>query len=110
MVSPPRNNQNHQNSRINQNTVGKGKTNRNEWGIDRIALSLYTVFMDETKVNVGLKIVELDMLTPAEIASKTGTCESTWRNMAASGRIRGIKKGKQWLIPRELVKEKGYNV
>ena len=66
--------------------------------------------MDETKVNVGLKIVELDMLTPTEIASKTGTCESTWRNMAASGRIKAVKKGGTWLIPRVLVKEKGYNV
>jgi len=40
-------------------------------------------------------------LTPYEIAILTDTNESTWRNKAARGELRGaVKKGKQWLIPR----------
>jgi hypothetical protein len=43
-------------------------------------------------------------LTPYEIAMGTDTAESTWRNKAARGELRGaIKKGKQWLIPRSAI-------
>lgn len=48
------------------------------------------------------EMAEPTMLTPAEIAVKTGTSESSWRNRAAAGKIPGaFKKGKQWLIPYE---------
>jgi hypothetical protein len=51
------------------------------------------------------------VMTPVEIAQATGTAESTWRNKAAAGEIPGaVKKGKQWLIPREYVQDKGYDV
>jgi len=50
-------------------------------------------------------------LTPAEIAEKTGTAESTWRNKAAAGAIPGaIKKGKQWLLPQTALRSQGVNV
>jgi Ser/Thr protein kinase RdoA (MazF antagonist) len=50
-------------------------------------------------------------LTPAEIAAATGTAESTWRNKAAAGQVPGaVKKGKQWLIPRAVLRAQGYNV
>lgn len=43
-------------------------------------------------------------LTPAEIASATGTAESTWRNRAAAGEFPGaVKRGKQWLIPERIL-------
>jgi hypothetical protein len=46
-------------------------------------------------------------LTPAEAASKYKLAESTWRNLAASGRIPGaIKKGKQWLLPEPIVRSR----
>ena len=50
-------------------------------------------------------------LTPVEIAEKTGTNESTWRNKAASGEIPGAtKKGKQWLLPRSVLRSQGADV
>jgi len=49
--------------------------------------------------------------TPAEVAEKTGTAESTWRNKAAAGEIPGaIKKGKQWLLPQTALRSQGVNV
>jgi len=48
------------------------------------------------------------MLTPVEVASITGTAESTWRNKAASGNVPGaIKKGKQWLLPASVLRAQG---
>jgi len=50
-------------------------------------------------------------LTPAEVAQKTDTAESTWRNRAAAGKIPGaIKKGKQWLLPKTALRSQGVNV
>lgn len=51
------------------------------------------------------------LLTPVEIADATGTAESTWRNKAAAGKIPGaIKKGKQWLLPRSILRSRGLNI
>jgi hypothetical protein len=51
------------------------------------------------------------LLTPAEIAAATGTAESTWRNKAAAGAIPGaVKKGKQWLLPRSVLRSQGLNL
>jgi len=51
------------------------------------------------------------MLTPAEVAAATGTAESTWRNKAAAGHIPGAeKKGKQWLLPRSILRSQGIDV
>lgn len=51
------------------------------------------------------------MLTPAEIAEATGTSNSQWRNKAAAGQIPGaIKKGKQWLLPRSVLRAQGIDV
>lgn len=48
------------------------------------------------------------MLTPVEVAEKTGTAESTWRNKAAAGEIPGaVKKGKQWLLPLSVLRSRG---
>ena len=48
------------------------------------------------------------MMTPAEVAEATETAESTWRNKAAAGEIPGaFKKGKQWLLPRSVLRGKG---
>lgn len=45
-----------------------------------------------------------DWLTPVEAAELTKTAESGWRNKAAAGEIPGaVKKGKQWLLPRQIV-------
>lgn len=50
-----------------------------------------------------------EMLTPVEVANATGTHESNWRNKAAAGEIPGaVKKGKQWLLPRSVLR--GYGV
>lgn len=52
-----------------------------------------------------------EMLTPAEVAGRTGTHESGWRNKAAAGNIPGaIKKGKQWLLPRSVLRARGLSV
>lgn len=49
-----------------------------------------------------------DWLTPAEVAALTDTAESGWRNKAAAGDIPGaVKKGKQWLLPRSILKVMG---
>lgn len=51
------------------------------------------------------------LLTPAEAAEATGTSESNWRNKAAAGEIPGaIKKGKQWLLPRSVLRSRGLEV
>lgn len=51
------------------------------------------------------------MLTPVEVADKTGTAESTWRNKAAAGDIPGaVKKGKQWLLPLSVLRSRGVAV
>lgn len=48
------------------------------------------------------------MLTPAEVATISGTAESTWRNKAAAGEILGaVKKGKQWLLPASWLLSRG---
>ena len=50
-------------------------------------------------------------MTPAQIAAATGTAESTWRNKAARGEIPGAHKaGKQWLIPRAVLRALEYDV
>jgi hypothetical protein len=50
-----------------------------------------------------------DMLTPAEIAEITSTSESSWRNRAAAGELVGaVKRGRQWLIPRAVIKSYGF--
>ena len=47
-------------------------------------------------------------LTPPEIAAKTGTSESNWRNKAAAGEFPGAqKKGKVWLIPLSVLQSRG---
>lgn len=52
-----------------------------------------------------------EMLTPAEVAEATNTAESTWRNKAAAGDIPGaFKKGKQWLLPRSVLRGQGVEV
>lgn len=52
-----------------------------------------------------------EMLTPAEVAARTETHESGWRNKAAAGEIPGaIKKGKQWLLPRSVLRSRGLPV
>ncbi len=44
-------------------------------------------------------------LTPAQVAALTATAESTWRNKAAAGDIPGARKaGKQWLLPRAVLR------
>lgn len=49
-----------------------------------------------------------ELLTPLEVAAATGTHESNWRNKAAAGEIPGaIKKGKQWLLPRSVLRSRG---
>lgn len=49
-----------------------------------------------------------EYMTPVEIAEKTGTAESGWRNKAADGDLPGaIKKGKQWLIPASVLRSRG---
>lgn len=51
------------------------------------------------------------MLTPQEVAEATGTSDSQWRNKAAAGEIPGaIKKGKQWLLPRSVLRSRGIEV
>jgi hypothetical protein len=51
------------------------------------------------------------MLTPAEVAETTGTSDSQWRNKAAAGDIPGAaKKGKQWLLPRSVLRAQGVEV
>jgi len=51
------------------------------------------------------------MLTPTEVAAATGTAESGWRNKAAAGLIPGaVKKGKQWLLPRSVLRGQGIKV
>jgi hypothetical protein len=51
---------------------------------------------------------ETEYLTPAEIAERTGTAESGWRNKAAAQEIPGaVKKGKQWLLPEVVLRAKG---
>jgi len=50
-------------------------------------------------------------MTPGEIAAETGTNTSTWRNKAAAGKVPGaIKKGKQWLLPRVVLRGQGVDV
>lgn len=52
-----------------------------------------------------------EQLTPSEIAAKTDTNESTWRNKAAFGQVPGaIKKGKQWLLPRSVLRSQGVDI
>lgn len=52
-----------------------------------------------------------ELLTPAEVAAITDTGESTWRNKAAGGEIPGaVKKGKQWLLPRSVLRGQGVSV
>jgi len=52
-----------------------------------------------------------ELLTPAEVAEITGTADSTWRNKAAAGEIPGaVKKGKQWLLPRSVLRAQGADV
>jgi hypothetical protein len=47
-------------------------------------------------------------LTPPEIAAKTGTSESNWRNKAAAGEFPGAtKRGKVWLIPLSVLQSRG---
>ena len=51
------------------------------------------------------------LLTPAEVAASTDTAESGWRNKAAAGLIPGaVKKGKQWLLPRSVLRGQGLEV
>lgn len=51
------------------------------------------------------------MLTPREVAEATGTSDSQWQNKAAAGDIPGaVKKGKQWLLPRSLLRSRGIEV
>jgi hypothetical protein len=50
-------------------------------------------------------------MTPAEVAEATGTSDSQWRNKAAAGDIPGaVKKGKQWLLPRSVLRAQGVEV
>ncbi len=50
-------------------------------------------------------------MTPAEVAEAIGTSESNWRNKAAAGLIPGaVKKGKQWLLPRSVLRARGVEV
>jgi len=50
-------------------------------------------------------------LTPVEVAEITNTAESTWRNKAAAGDIPGaVKRGKQWLLPRSVLRSQGVGV
>lgn len=50
-------------------------------------------------------------MTPKEVAEATGTSDSQWRNKAAAGQIPGaVKKGKQWLLPRSMLRAQGVNV
>ena len=45
------------------------------------------------------------MLTPVEIAEKTGTSESQWRNKAAAGEFPGaVKSGGTWQIPKSILR------
>src|SRR6266487_3783888 len=47
-------------------------------------------------------------LTPPEIAAKTGTSESNWRNKAAAGEFPGAtKRGKVWFIPLSVLQSRG---
>lgn len=65
---------------------------------DEYTLAYYTAF-DATE------------LTPAQVAEITRTNESTWRNKAAAGDVPGAhKEGKQWLLPRAVLRAQGYNV
>lgn len=49
--------------------------------------------------------------TPAEVAEVTGTNDSWWRQQAIAGTIPGtIKKGKQWLLPVDMLKLRGVDV
>lgn len=76
---------------------------------------LQTLDSDHAKVVLSLFLAWYSApdtyYTPAEIASITGTAESGWRNKAAAGEIPGaIKKGKQWLIPRTVLRAQGVKV
>lgn len=43
--------------------------------------------------------------TPVQVADATHSSESLWRNRAAAGEIPGaIKAGKQWLLPRDVLR------
>lgn len=43
--------------------------------------------------------------TPAQVADATGTSESLWRNRSAANEIPGaVKMGKQWLLPRDVLR------
>lgn len=60
--------------------------------------------------SIALAIVN-DWLTPAEVAAATDTAESGWRNKAAAGEIPGaVKKGKQWLLLRSVLRAQGVKV
>jgi len=51
---------------------------------------------------------EYQYLTPPEIAAKTGTSESNWRNKAAAGEFPGAtKRGKLWHIPLSVLQSRG---
>lgn len=53
-------------------------------------------------------VMNRDVLTPAEVAELTSTAESGWRNKCAAGAFPGaFKKGKQWLIPRSVLVDRG---
>jgi hypothetical protein len=48
----------------------------------------------------------LSYLTCSEAATATGTSSSSWRNRAAAGDIPGaVKRGKTWLIPRDIIRK-----
>lgn len=50
-------------------------------------------------------------MTPQEVAEATDTSDSQWRNKAAAGNIPGaVKKGKQWLLPRSVLRAQGMEV
>lgn len=50
-------------------------------------------------------------MTPQEVAEATSTSDSQWRNKAAAGEIPGaVKKGKQWLLPRSVLRAQGIDV
>jgi len=58
-----------------------------------------------------LYVYPFPWLSPAEVAQITGTAESTWRNRAAAGKIPdAVKVGKQWLLPRAVLRAQGVAV
>ena len=73
-------------------------------GEDTTAKAVYSLWM-------AYYSAPADTITPAEVAEKTGTAESTWRNKAAAGLIPGAeKKGKQWLLPVTVLRSQDVNI